>query len=586
MTTQARSEPWIKVQRVWQQNHDLLRNAGSLGAATLLAVTSGFVYWIIAAREFTQSAVGYGSAAISAMLLLGTVGMFGLGTVLIGELSHHEKKGGLVAAALVASGLGSLVLGLAFPLVAELFGAHFPAITGSPARLGLFAFGVAITGATNVFDEGMIGLLRGGVQLTRNTVMSVVKLVVLPVAALLLHDAFGIGLVAAWVFGTLVSVIPSAIMLKRGGFRIFHRPDWALLRRLGKVTLAHNWLNLALQTPPRLIPVLVIVVVSPSANAAFYVAWMLASFLMMVPAHLSTVLFAIASASPELIAQKLRFVLRLSVMIGLPAMVVLALGAHLILHVFGPGYAQLATLPLLILIIAYIPELPKAQFIAVSRATGRVTRGAAVLTVAAACELTAVIIGGKLGGLNGLSFAYLGVLFVEGIVTAPTVLRAAYRRTAAGARTRAATPEGAYRAEPRAARQSYLDRQEAGLAGLMALASIGVSEGHTLDVATEVWRTGSFPAIPTDDARRRRAELRSTRTDLPTNNAIGRQLTEGASYRHRQLAGINALIALAIPAAQNSVPDRRKQQSLSTNRRNANRELGFAALVWCPVQSR
>jgi len=43
--------------------------------------------------------------------------------------------------------------------------------------------------------------------------------------------------------------------------------------------------------------------VSPSANAAFYIALMLFSFLTMVPAHLSTVLFAIASAAPEMISE-------------------------------------------------------------------------------------------------------------------------------------------------------------------------------------------------------------------------------------------------------------------------------------------
>ena len=43
------------------------------------------------------------------------------------------------------------------------------------------------------------------------------------------------------------------------------------------------------------------------------------------------------------------------------------------------------------------------------------------------------------------------------------------------------------------------DRQENGLAALFAIASAAVaSEGHTLDVATEVWRTGAFPAIPAD----------------------------------------------------------------------------------------
>ena len=85
-------------------------------------------------------------------------------------------------------------------------------------------------------------------------------------------------------------------------------------------------LNIAITAPWTLIPVLVTLIVSPSANAAFYVAWMLVSFLYMVPASLSTVLFAVVAADPKVIARKLRFTLGISLLIGLPGMAVLIIG--------------------------------------------------------------------------------------------------------------------------------------------------------------------------------------------------------------------------------------------------------------------
>jgi O-antigen/teichoic acid export membrane protein len=188
---------------IWQRNHDLLHNAGSLAATTGLTSVIGFVFWIVAAREFSPRSVGYGSAAVSAMMLLGTIGMFGLGTMLIGELPRHPDQAGLFTAALLASGFGSLILGLGFPLIAEAFGGHFPEISGTPARLVLFAVGVALTGATLVLDDGVIGLLRGGVQLSRNLAASAIKLAVLPIAAIVLHDAFGVGLLLGGVVGWL-----------------------------------------------------------------------------------------------------------------------------------------------------------------------------------------------------------------------------------------------------------------------------------------------------------------------------------------------------------------------------------------------
>jgi O-antigen/teichoic acid export membrane protein len=578
MNDQQSSGLSAKVRDALDRNRDLLRNAGSLAATTGLTSILGFVFWWVAARQFTKAEIGYGSAATNAMALLGTIGMFGLGTMLIGELPRRRERGGLFSASLVTSAVGSLVLGLVFVVIAKAVHARVPEMDGSPFRLVIFVVGVTLTGATLVFDEGTIGLMRGGVQLWRNLAMSVLKLAALPVTAIVLHDEFGVGITLSFVIGTAVSMIPAVIMLLRSGSRVWHPPDWPELRRLFKVALNHNWLNLAIVAPGRIIPVIVTLVVSPSANGVFYIAWMIVSFLFMVPVHLSTVLFAIASASPELIAEKLRFVLRVSLLIGLPVMAVLAISAHFALSLFGPGYAPMGTVPLWLLVIGYLPQMPKAQFIAVSRATNRVGRAAALLCTTSICEIIAITIGGKLGGLDGLSFAYLGVLICEGLITAPTVLRAAYARTAAGT--------GAFPAMPAMARTTGAlrpatgplarvtgelvkltgslttlpgasDRQETGLAALLALASAAVSDGHTLDVATEVWRTGSFPALPSDITGPRRVQNAETSLDLlGGQSAAGMPMSAGGvptrqlSYRHRQQAGIDALIAIAtsVPA--------------------------------------
>ena len=175
----------------WRRHRDLLSNAGSLVATTGVASLLGFVYWMFAARLFSQRAVGYGSAAVSAMTLLGTIGMLGLGTLLIGELPRRSSRAGLVSAALLTCGLGSLVLGLGFAVVAPHVSVSFADMIGTPGRGALFVAGVALTGVTLVFDQATIGLMRGGLQLRRNIAFAVAKLLVLPAAAIILHDQFG-----------------------------------------------------------------------------------------------------------------------------------------------------------------------------------------------------------------------------------------------------------------------------------------------------------------------------------------------------------------------------------------------------------
>jgi O-antigen/teichoic acid export membrane protein len=539
------------------RNRELLHNAGSLAATTGLTSIFGFGYWIYAARVFPQEAVGYGSAAIAAMMLLGTVGMFGLGTMLIGELPRRPSRGGLMMAGIIASFIGSLVLGAGFAIASLAFGSHFVQIAGTFGRMAVFSFGVAITGATLVFDEATIGLMRGGLQLSRNVAVSIAKMAALPACALILHDVFGVGIMVAWVVGTLVSLLPVIVMIKRSGSLVLHRPEWQELWELRKVTLAHNWLNLAIATPVKLIPVLVVIVVSPSANAAYYIAAMLASFLFMVPTHLSTVLFAIASSAPEMISEKLRFVLRMSVIIGIPGGLILGLSSHWVLSVFGPSYVRLATGPLWLLVAAYIPALPNTAYIAVCRASGRVNQAAVFLSVAAVFQMAAVVVGGKLGGLMGLSYGLLAVGLLQALVTTPPVLRAAYGSvTVRSAAAPASASAGQSQLHVPATGEALRLSQEAGLAALVALATAVAPDRHRPNgmPAPGAWAQVTAPQMSLGPSGGRHRYRRSAVAATAANPALGDTSwwpdVNEATFHARQDSGMAALIAIATHAAR------------------------------------
>jgi hypothetical protein len=156
-----------------------------------------------------------------------------------------------------------------------------------------------------------------------------------------------------------------------------------------------------------------------------------------VPTSLSAVLFAVVAGDPTVAARKLRFALRLSLMIGLPGMIVLAAGAHLLLSLFGPGYASDGTVPLMLLALGYPTTIPIALYIAVCRASGRITRAAVVLTTFSALDLGMAAAGAVYAGLIGMQLMLIAGRVVEALLLTPTVLRATFghgrhRRTTNG----------------------------------------------------------------------------------------------------------------------------------------------------------
>src|SRR5437879_10828279 len=157
-------------------NRAILINAGSLIATTAVTAGLGFVYWLVAARGFSPGAVGLASASISAMTLLAYGGMLGLGTMLMGELPRQRgRESSLISTAVLLSGLAGGVLGLLFAVLAPGVSTEFRPLQATPAAIAVFAVGVALTSATLVADQALIGLLFGAVQLGRTAVFALVK---------------------------------------------------------------------------------------------------------------------------------------------------------------------------------------------------------------------------------------------------------------------------------------------------------------------------------------------------------------------------------------------------------------------------
>jgi O-antigen/teichoic acid export membrane protein len=383
----------------------------------------GAAFWWLAAQHFSQHAVGVAGAAVSAMTLLGFAATIGLGTVLMGELPRRESKAhGLLNAALVISAVAGGLLGLGFAAVAPLVSSGFDPLRQSWLSVAVFAGGVSLTALTLVLDQALIGLLKGGLQLTRNIVFAAVKLALLLGVAALAAAHGGMGIYAAWALGALLSLVVLVPFYRRQ-----RDPLTSHFRDLHSMRLdaaSHHAFNLALRAPDLLLPVMVLIVLSPSLSASFYIAWMIASLLFGIPQSLSTVLYAVGSGDPKDLERRFRFSLGVSGACGVAAVLILLVAGEPILELFGASYASQATIAVQILAVGVFPETIRTHFVAVRRLKRRI--GAALPLVWGGAVLE--VAGGTIGGiasdsLTGVAIGWLIAICIESSVMSRDVWR-------------------------------------------------------------------------------------------------------------------------------------------------------------------
>lgn len=413
--------------RRFSDNWVIVTNASSLVGTTAITSGLGFIYWWVAARTFLPDAVGLASASISAMTFLANASILGFGTLLIGELPRQPRqKMSLIVTAMLFVGIVGGLFGSIFALLTPWISIDLSVLAQNGESIALFAVGVSLTAITVVTDQAMIGLLRGELQFGRNVLFAAAKLIALAAAGVWLANGLGQTIYATWALGNLISLLALAMVARSKGIRLGDcLPRFGLVRKLGRAAVGHHLLNLSLQTPTLLLPVIVTVMLSARMNAYFYAAWMLAYFGFAGLLALSTVLYAVGSKEPAVLASKIRMTLQLSALIALLENIVLLIGAEFILNFFGSAYADQAGWSLRLLGLAAFPFIIRNHYVTLSRMRGQLAGVALFMLAGGLLELVLAALGAQWGGLTYLCLGWLVALCIESAFMVKSVYQVA-----------------------------------------------------------------------------------------------------------------------------------------------------------------
>jgi O-antigen/teichoic acid export membrane protein len=402
----------------------LFGNVYALTLNTAVTATLGSGYWVLAARLYSPRELGLGAAAVSTMTFLSNLSQLNLNAALARFLPASGVSGGrLIAYAYGASSLFAIIIASIFLVVAPLVSDHLAFLSGNMLLAALFCLSVAAWGIFTLQDS-VLTALRGAVWVPiENAAFGVAKALLL-VAFVGTLPALGIFL--SWNLPVVVALVPVNLLVFRlllprlRSLRSSGLPDWRVLRRF----VALDYLGfLFMQAGTNALPLLVTARLGAAANGRFYVAYAIAGSLELVAYNFGVSLTVESAREPSRLAFYTQQILRRGFILFTPGVALLCLTAPLLLAVFGKEYALSSVTLLRLLVLAVLPKLLVAVFVAVCRVQRRVDRIILVQALTSTLVLSlSLMLMGRLG-IVGVGVAYLVSQAAVAAAVLPSLVR-------------------------------------------------------------------------------------------------------------------------------------------------------------------
>ncbi|MFF7766704.1 lipopolysaccharide biosynthesis protein [Streptomyces massasporeus] len=408
--------------------HDsLFKNAYFLMLSTGVSAVLGLGFWLVAARYYTEEAVGQGSAAIAAMRLLASI----TATTMIGAVVRFVPRAGretgrLVWGTYVASSLVVALAAAVFLLTLDAWGASYAPL-GTPMAGAVFVAACVAWALLTLQDGVLTGLRKAEWVPAGNAVFSVGKLALLAVFAGTLPV---LGIFVSWAVAIAFSTLPLGWLIFR---RLIPRQAEAdrdkeppKIKDMGRFLAGDSLGALFSLAMINLLPVMVAVRFSAAENGYFYVAYTVGGTMEFMAINMASSLTAHASHDPRQLADGVRGALRRMTLLLVPVVAVLVVFAPYILTPFSPDYAEHGSTVLRLLALGALPRVVVELYIGVLRVQGRTGVLAALQGAMCALVLGCATVLFTPAGIAGAGWAVLLSMTLIAVVSM-VGLRAALR---------------------------------------------------------------------------------------------------------------------------------------------------------------
>ena len=334
----------------------LYSNAIFLMGASAFSALIGFVFWMIAARFYTDEAVGLASATISAMGLAVSFSRLGMEIGLVRFLKNHsEEPKAIINTVFTVGLLVSVFAAVIFIAGLDIWSPALLFIRENPLYLLAFVFFCAVS-SLNVFsDNSFVASRRSGFVVASGLIFGISKVIL---AVVLASSLTTFGIFASWGIGLTTALLVSILVfipIAQKGYRFAISIKKNILKDMLGYSFA-NYISVLLWGAPALIfPLMVVNMLGAEANAYFYIGWALSNVIVIIPTSVTTSLFAEGSYNETRLKTHILRSLKMIFIFLVPAILFVLILADKLLLLFGTQYSGNAAELVRIMAVAVLP---------------------------------------------------------------------------------------------------------------------------------------------------------------------------------------------------------------------------------------
>ncbi|MGI5970633.1 MAG: lipopolysaccharide biosynthesis protein [Oscillospiraceae bacterium] len=318
--------------------HDhLYRNSVFMVLGRLLNVTSGFLFWLIAASLYSIAYVGNATALISSLGLVMIFSRLGFDISLVRFIDSDKSRAFNTSLAITTA--ASVVISILYVLLVKLIQ---PSLVFNLFS-GLMFVLAAVFNSITLITGNMFLALRKGQHYLLQTLLTSVRLILLfPLAAL---KDFGIFLSLGTCY--VLSSVVSLYLLRKEIKISFTGADSSYLKKSISFSVKNYLSGILNEAPILLLPILVLNLIGREAAAKYYIAMSLGNLVLIIPHALSFSLFVEGSRGQPLKQNVVKACLSAFLFL-IPLSAFIGLCGKYILNFLSAEYAGAYTMLLLI----------------------------------------------------------------------------------------------------------------------------------------------------------------------------------------------------------------------------------------------